>query len=251
MSWFGEGSPNIAPRYADLEKKYSNSMNKYGISKAIADHVVYRLMLHFFWEGERIDVKAYYDYLAAFAQGDYYRSDWLLEEWISENQARRNFFAHYRPYAGAYNLFIAENISAGMCVHRIMNIDEALDLADTGIFDAYWDRSLGVANTKPFFFAPDPDLMGTDTVTLTMRATDMPFQPILATPYLRRYGTIEYGQTIGYLGLKRQEVRLDLARPEAKTLRDDIRPKLTVKKHINLTDSNRIILERRFDVEVA
>ncbi len=165
------------------------------------------------------------------------------------NRERRNFFIYYLVYADAYNTFIAEKIKADIPVHRVMDLGEALDIADTGRFTDLMDYSPEEINTKPFFFAPDLDLEMPNTVILTMSATAMPFQVIWATPYIRLIKTIQSGQFIRYGDLRQQELKLDLARKDI--LPDNVRPTLTVKKHINLTDHNRRVLERRFDVEVV
>ncbi len=250
MSGFGKDDPEAVLEYWKLVMHYLNCMNMGGINKKFTDDKRYLAMLYLFWEEIRDKTQAYDDYMHAIIERNYHRSDWLFRKWASADPAKWNFFGFYPPYADAYNMFITEKIKAGMPVYRIMNIDEALNIAYTGIFDARWDHLPDEANTKPFFFVPDQSLEMPDTVTLAMPATAMPFQMIRATPYLRFDRTIKSGQTILYTDLELQEVRLDLADPMTKNIPDDVRPTLTVKKHINLTARNMGILERRFDVRV-
>ncbi len=250
MSGFGEDISNIPPRYYDLKAHYCYNINKYGPSRKLTDDVRYLAMHFFFWKKKHDKTQEYDDYLDAIGAEDYDGSDRRLNHWLFVNRERRNFFIYYLVYADAYNTFIAEKIEAGIPVHRVMDLGEALDIADTGRFTDLMDYSPEEINTKPFFFAPDLDLEMSNTVILTMPATAMPFQAIWATPYLRRSRTIKSGQTIQYDDLKQQEVRLDLADPKATKIPDHIRPKLMVKKHINLTKYDIHTLERRFDVRV-
>ncbi len=67
-----------------------------------------------------------------------------------------------------------------------------------------------------------------DKVILTMPIRTMPLQIILATPYIRFIKTIKSGQSIRYVDLRQQELKLDLAMKDI--LPDDVRPTLTVKK---------------------
>ncbi len=252
MSGFGEGSRNIAPRYKDLKKYYRRRMNKGDMNEDLADYPPYKDLLEFIWEGKLYMFLGIFVYIAAIKAGIYKMSDKILYWWVFINHERRNFFAYYRAYADAYNAFIAKKMKDGMPVHLVVYLDEALDIAHTGKFTYSGDFISEEINTKSFSFVPDLDLdlAEPDTVILAMPATAMPFQPIWATPYLRTDRTIKSGQTIGYRDLKRQEVRLDLDDPKAEQIPDNVRPTLTVKKHINLTDHNRRVLEQRFDVKV-
>ncbi len=253
MSGFGEDDLGIGLNYDDLVGYYYNRLNEDDdVNEKFTDNSTYWDILEFTWKKKLYMFLEFFVYISSVLAGRYDISDGLLDRWVSMDPVRWYFFEHYRAYADAYNTFITEKMKAGMPVHLVVYLDEALDIAHTGKFTYSGDFLWEEINTKSFSFVLDPDLdlAEPDTAILAMPATAMPFQMIRATPYLRTDRTIKSGQTIGYPDLKLQEVRLDLDDPKAEKIPDHIRPTLKVKKHINLTDHNRRVLEQRFDVEM-